>query len=65
MDLTPVFNDLLSKHNAPQTGKKYSVADIDGFLKDAYRIVGCDKEDHTRQQLTRDRNRTLRVYTTS
>lgn len=40
MDLTPVFNELLGKHNAPQTRKKYSVADIDGFLKEAYRIVG-------------------------
>ncbi|KAH7376643.1 hypothetical protein B0T11DRAFT_324526 [Plectosphaerella cucumerina] len=38
MDLTPVFNELLGKHNAPQTRKKYSVADIDGFLKEAYRI---------------------------
>jgi hypothetical protein len=39
MDLTPVFNELLGKHNAPQTRKKYSVTDIDGFLKEAYRIV--------------------------
>lgn len=48
MDLTPIFNDLLGKHNAPQTRKKYSVSDIDGFLKEAYRIVRCSRENSCR-----------------
>ncbi|EEY22245.1 conserved hypothetical protein [Verticillium alfalfae VaMs.102] len=38
-DLTPVFNELLAKHSAPSTRKKFSLEDIDGFLKEAYRIV--------------------------
>ncbi|KAH6662935.1 snare-complex protein syntaxin-18 [Plectosphaerella plurivora] len=38
MDLTPIFDELLAKHNVHQTRKKYSVSDIDGFLKEAYRI---------------------------
>ncbi|KAL9942696.1 hypothetical protein ACHAQF_008437 [Verticillium nonalfalfae] len=37
-DLTPVFNELLAKHSAPSTRKKFSLEDIDGFLKEAYRI---------------------------
>lgn len=40
MDITPVFNDLLRKRNAPIiTEKKLSLEAIDGFLKEAYRIV--------------------------
>ncbi|KAG7129523.1 hypothetical protein HYQ44_001518 [Verticillium longisporum] len=37
-DLTPAFNELLAKHSAPSTRKKFSLEDIDGFLKEAYRI---------------------------
>ncbi|KAJ0338292.1 hypothetical protein COL154_012780 [Colletotrichum chrysophilum] len=41
MDITPLFNELLRKHNAPPvTEKKLSLEAIDGFLKEAYRIVG-------------------------
>ncbi|WYZ45119.1 hypothetical protein EsH8_VIII_000435 [Colletotrichum jinshuiense] len=39
MDITPVFNELLRKGNAPiVTEKKLSLEAIDGFLKEAYRI---------------------------
>ncbi|KAJ0302506.1 hypothetical protein COL5a_001448 [Colletotrichum fioriniae] len=39
MDITPAFNDLLRKRNAPiVTEKKLSLEAIDGFLKEAYRI---------------------------
>ncbi|KAL0944578.1 snare protein [Colletotrichum truncatum] len=39
MDITPVFNELLRKRNAPiVTEKKLSLEAIDGFLKEAYRI---------------------------
>ncbi|KAF6819215.1 snare protein [Colletotrichum plurivorum] len=39
MDITPVFNEILRKHNAPVvTEKKLSLEAIDGFLKEAYRI---------------------------
>ncbi|TDZ54896.1 Syntaxin UFE1 [Colletotrichum trifolii] len=39
MDITPVFNDILRKRNAPiVTNKKLSLEAIDGFLKEAYRI---------------------------
>ncbi|KAI3553899.1 SNARE-complex protein Syntaxin-18 [Colletotrichum abscissum] len=39
MDITPAFNDLLRKRNAPTvTEKKLSLEAIDGFLKEAYRI---------------------------
>ncbi|KAJ0164287.1 Syntaxin UFE1 [Colletotrichum tanaceti] len=39
MDITPVFNELLRKRNAPiVTEKKLSLETIDGFLKEAYRI---------------------------
>ncbi|KAF4425682.1 Syntaxin ufe1 [Colletotrichum fructicola] len=39
MDITPLFNELLRKHNAPPvTEKKLSLEAIDGFLKEAYRI---------------------------
>ncbi|KAM0277041.1 hypothetical protein ACHAQH_006110 [Verticillium albo-atrum] len=37
-DLTPAFNELLAKHSAPSARKKFSLEDIDGFLKEAYRI---------------------------
>ncbi|KAM0326797.1 hypothetical protein ACHAQA_006672 [Verticillium albo-atrum] len=37
-DITPVFNELLAKHKAPSTRNKFSLEDIDGFLKEAYRI---------------------------
>ncbi|KAF9881640.1 hypothetical protein CkaCkLH20_00786 [Colletotrichum karsti] len=39
MDITPVFNEILRKRNAPiVTEKKLSLEAIDGFLKEAYRI---------------------------
>ncbi|GKT47387.1 syntaxin-6 [Colletotrichum spaethianum] len=39
MDITPEFNELLRKRNAPiVTEKKLSLEAIDGFLKEAYRI---------------------------
>jgi hypothetical protein len=40
MDVTPEFDELLRKHNAPPTKKAVSLAEIDGFLKEALRIVG-------------------------
>ncbi|KAK1598177.1 snare-complex protein syntaxin-18 [Colletotrichum navitas] len=39
MDITPEFNELLRKRNAPIVSeKKLSLEAIDGFLKEAYRI---------------------------
>jgi hypothetical protein len=40
MDVTAEFDELLRKHNAPPTKKAVSLEEIDGFLKEALRIVG-------------------------
>lgn len=41
MDITPVFNQVLTKHNArPVEQYVFRVEDLDEFLKEAYRIVG-------------------------
>jgi hypothetical protein len=39
MDITPAFNELLRARHAPEARKKYTLEDIDEFLKEAYRIV--------------------------
>lgn len=39
MDLTPTFNDLLQKRDAPPTRGKFSFDELEDFLKEAYRIV--------------------------
>lgn len=39
MDLTPTFNDLLRKRDAPPAGRKFSFDELEDFLKEAYRIV--------------------------
>ena len=39
MDLTSTFNDLLRKCDAPPAGRKFSFDELEGFLKEAYRIV--------------------------
>lgn len=41
MDITPVFNQVLAKHDAhPVEPYIFRVEDLDEFLKEAYRIVG-------------------------
>jgi len=41
MDITPVFNQVLVKHDAlPIEPYAFRVEDLDEFLKEAYRIVG-------------------------
>lgn len=41
MDITPVLNQVLATHNGqPVTPPVFRVEDLDGFLKEAYRIVG-------------------------
>jgi hypothetical protein len=39
-DLTSSFNELLRERNAPPTRQAVTLDAIDGFLKEAYRIVG-------------------------
>lgn len=39
MNLTVTFNELLRERNAPETRKRVTLDTIDGFLKEAYRIV--------------------------
>ena len=46
-DLTPVFNELLKKHDAqPTVNPDLTIQNIDEFLKEAYRIVSlsCNLE---------------------
>lgn len=38
-NLTPQFNDLLRKHKAPPCRENLSIDAVEGFLKEAYRIV--------------------------
>lgn len=38
-DLTPAFNLLLKKHEAPAAKSTFSLDQVDEFLKEAYRIV--------------------------
>ena len=41
MDITPIFNQVLGKHDAqPVEPHVFRVEDLDEFLKEAYRIVG-------------------------
>lgn len=41
MDITPVFNQVLARHDAqPVEPYVFRVEDLDEFLKEAYRIVG-------------------------
>jgi hypothetical protein len=41
MDITPVFNQVLAKHNGrPVEPHVFRAEDLDEFLKEAYRIVG-------------------------
>ena len=41
MNITPVFNQVLAKHDAhPVEFYVFRVENLDGFLKEAYRIVG-------------------------
>jgi hypothetical protein len=41
MDITPIFNQVLLKHNArPIEPYVFRIQDVDEFLKEAYRIVG-------------------------
>ena len=40
-DVTAEFNRLLKQHGAPQAAGKVSLETIEGFLKEAYRIVGA------------------------
>ncbi|ROT41873.1 snare-complex protein syntaxin-18 [Sodiomyces alkalinus F11] len=37
-DITPALNELLRKHNTSSRQNKFTVQDLDGFLKEAYRI---------------------------
>ncbi|KAI1497889.1 hypothetical protein F5X99DRAFT_352219 [Biscogniauxia marginata] len=37
-EITPVFNSFLKQHEAPTTKRSFSVANLDNFLKEAYRI---------------------------
>jgi syntaxin 18 len=39
MNVTVTFNELLRERNAPETRKRVTLDAIDGFLKEAYRIV--------------------------
>lgn len=41
MNITVTFNELLRERNAPETKKRVSLDAIDGFLKEAYRIVSA------------------------
>jgi hypothetical protein len=38
-DLTPAFNLLLKKHEAPAAKAGFNLEQVDEFLKEAYRIV--------------------------
>jgi len=40
MDITVTFNELLKERNALEVRKRVTLDAIDGFLKEAYRIVG-------------------------
>jgi hypothetical protein len=41
MDITPIFNQVLVRHNAhPVESYVFRVEDLDEFVKEAYRIVG-------------------------
>lgn len=41
MDITPIFNEVLAKHDAPPVAPHvFRVEALDEFLKEAYRIVG-------------------------
>lgn len=41
MDITPTFNQVLAKHNAPPIKPyEFRVEALDDFVKEAYRIVG-------------------------
>lgn len=42
-DLTPLFNELLQQQNAAPTARAVSLDAIEGFLKEAYRIVSLLK----------------------
>ncbi|KAK3943258.1 hypothetical protein QBC46DRAFT_44008 [Diplogelasinospora grovesii] len=46
-DLTSAFNALLKAHEAPPTRKRFSVDEIDEFLKEAYRISALIARLHT------------------
>ncbi len=39
MDVTSIFNELLRERNAPTTRRDINLERIDGFLKEALRIV--------------------------
>lgn len=39
MDITIGFNELLRQRDAPEAKKRVTMDAIDGFLKEAYRIV--------------------------
>lgn len=39
MDITASFNELLQQRDAPTTKSQVTLDVIDGFLKEAYRIV--------------------------
>lgn len=53
MDITPVFNQVLVKHDAqPIEPYVFRVEDLDEFLKEAYRIVGHVARCMTDNQLT-------------
>jgi hypothetical protein len=41
MDITPIFNQVLAKHDArPIEPPVFRVEALDGFVREAYRIVG-------------------------
>jgi hypothetical protein len=41
MDITPIFNQVLAKHDArPIEPHKFRLEALDDFVKEAYRIVG-------------------------
>lgn len=42
MDLTPVFNEALRRHDKPPTKPHdFDLDSVEEFLKEAYRIVSC------------------------
>ncbi len=42
-DITPIFNGLLKSHEAPYARRKsFTVANLDDFLKEAYKIVSLN-----------------------
>ena len=60
MDLTPDFDELLRERKAAPTRQQVTLDSIDGFLREALRIVGYSINCRRHAELTEGRTPTLR-----